>query len=365
MSHLKTKIEYDNREDNVYFNINLVNNNPFSVPCQFTETLTNDIVGNTNDYYLSIIRFSIDGGSMPIFFFKDNVGGQPLSGYWITLSYLGVNYSLPVVYDSLYTPGATSPPYNRSVYFYQAFLHMINTTFANIFIANPGVFPIGSVAPYMLFDPTTGLISLYAQSLYYADTLANPITIFFNTRLFNIFDNFISAFFSEGSATYTDQQLIITDLHGSNSDLLDPTIPAGYLKMTQEYQSLYHWWDVSLLSFKSTMLGVRPEYVPTANTTTSLSNNGAAGSGIPFQSVATDFIPDIASNDPAGFRQSLVYLPGAQYRLIDLININTKTVDLIISFKDRQSTEYQYFIPPNQSVTVKMIFVKKSLFKNK
>jgi len=97
MSHLKTKIEYETKEDNVYFNINLVNNNQFSVPCQFSETLTADIVANTNDYYLSIIRFSLDGGSIPIFFFLDGA-------YHITLSYLGVDYSTPVVYDPIFTP---------------------------------------------------------------------------------------------------------------------------------------------------------------------------------------------------------------------------------------------------------------------
>lgn len=358
MNSLKSRIDIENKEDNVYFNINLINNNSFSVPCQFSETLGADIVGDSSQYYLSIIRFSIDGASMPIFFFKDFDPLVPSSGYWVTLSYNGTDYSTPVVFNSIFTPTATTPPYNRSIYFYNAFIYMINTAFSFIFSSNPGVFPIGSVPPYLEYDPTNGIISLYAQSAYYDITLSTPITIFMNARLFNFFDNFISSFYGEGLLNYKDQQILVINLNGSNPG------PTGYYKMSQEYQALYHWWDVSLLTFKSTMIGVRPEYVPIANQSTTLNNTGSAGTGIPFQTIMTDFIPDVSSNDPAGFRQDLVYTPSTQYRLIDIVNINTRTVDLIISFKDKQYNEYPFFIQPGKGVTVKMIFAKKSLYKS-
>lgn len=346
---------FESKDDNIYYNIALTNNQNVSVPATFSQTLTSNVIDNPVDYYLSVIRFELDGSSIPIFIFKDNT-------YYITLSYGGNNYTYPI----LFIPYSQTIEEGQAIFSYQAFINMINQTFITCFNALKTANPTApqTQAPYMLYNPNqNGLISLYAQTSY-DSSLTDAIQIFFNATLYYFFDNFLTMFYSEGSASKKDYQILVQNNYGSNTSALDSSIPANYYKMSQDYPSLYHWWDTTVLSFKSTQMGVRSEYTPTQNQSNNLVSNNSAGSGVSNTSQITDFIPSISTNDPAGWRSTIVYYPSSQYRLLDLLSNQIKCIDVNISWRDKQNKEYQYYIPPNQTVSIKMIFVKKSLFKN-
>lgn len=359
----------ESNEDNIYYNIALTNNSRVSVPCTFSQQLAASIVDPPYDYYCSTIRFEIDGSSIPIFIFHDNT-------YFITLSYdagltgsTGISpgitaASVPVVYQ----PFSLTPEEGEAVFSYQAFIQMINTAFQNatnaLVALQPGL--TGLAAPYMLYNAAQGgLISLYATQADYDVNLPNPIKIFFNDILYYFFDNFLTIYNGENNANHQDFQMIVENLHDSNTSTLDTSIPSGYYRMTQEYVSLFHWWSPTALVFKSTLMGLRPEYTPTTNTSaTNLVGDNTAGNSVSSTSQITDFIPTISYNDAAGWRSIITYYPTSQYRLIDILGPQLNKIDLNVLWRDQHNNENQFYIKPLSTASIKLIFVKKSLYKN-
>lgn len=353
---LKSTHTVESKEDNIYYNLNLVNNSHETVPLQFSTTLSADIVPNNENYYFSVIRFNLDGAALPIFIFKNNT-------YYVTLEYNGFVASQVVIYAS-----TSTVPLNNFVYSYQAFIEMINTAYASAFTALGllTTLPVGAVAPYMVYDTTNNLISMYAQISYYDRTLTTPIKIWMNDYLYFFFDNFRTLFNGVNNADFRDFQILVYNIgNGQNTQTLNPSIPTGYYKMTQEYQALFHWWDPLRISFKSNIMGLRSEYTSIQNTVSNeISVAGGSGSGIPSITQLTDFIPAFDSGNASGWRSNLVYLPTSQYRLLDLIGVGSRNIDLNVVWFDKQNIEHQFYLAPNRTATVKMLFVKKSLFKN-
>lgn len=358
----------ESNEDNIYYNIALTNNTRVSVPCTFSQQLAASIVDPPADYYCSCVRFEVDGSSIPIFIFEDNT-------YYITLSYnagptgsTGISpgitsATVPVVYQ----PFSLTPEEGKAVFSYQAFIEMINTTFQNavnaLIALQPGL--TGLAAPYMLYNAAQGgLISLYAP-VAFDSHLPNPIQIYFNNILYYFFDNFLTVFFGENLPSKQDYQIIVENQHNANTNTLDPTVPSGYYRMSQEYVSLFHWWSPTALVFKSTLTGLRPEYTPTTNTsTTSLVGNNSAGSAPSSTQQMTDFVPAISYNDAAGWRSVIVYYPTSQYRLIDILGPQLSKIDLNVVWRDQHNVENQFYLKPLSTASIKLIFVKKSLYKN-
>ena len=354
---LSKTLEVENKEDNYYYNISIVNNDKVSQLAQFQQILTNQIIQNPEDYYISCIRFSLNTTTIPIFLFKDD-------SYFITMKYNGFRFSAPVVFT-----GFTVPQLGKPIFSYQAFIDMINDTFITVYngLAALTTLPVGaSQPPYLIYNSQSNLISLYAQDRY--DTVVNatdPVEVFCNTILGDFFFSFWYYFFGENTPTKTDLKWIIKNIHNSNTTL-DPTVPTGYIKMTQDFSTLFNWPNISSIAFKSNLMNVRPEYITIANSTAFLSNSNSntAGSGIPSTNQITDFIPSLSAQDPAGWRGGLTYVPSAQYRLLDLLGNNQNAIDITIVWKDNQNNEYTLAIPPGGVANIKLAFIKKSLYKN-
>lgn len=130
-----------NNDDNIYYNIVINNSGNTSIPAVYTEQKVKAIVEHPEQYFLSMVRFSLALQTVPIFVFKNNT-------YFITLSYLGVDYTFPIVYIPLNSVSF----FGQTVYSYQHMVDMINTTLLACFTAIP-VKPAGIVdPPYMTYS---------------------------------------------------------------------------------------------------------------------------------------------------------------------------------------------------------------------
>lgn len=344
-------------DDNIYYNYNIVNNSNVSIPCTFSEQLTAPILENAQDYYLSTIRFVLDGASIPIFTFPSD------TTYYVTLQAGAVtSASVAVTYVNFARVNG-----QNTVYSYKAFLEMINTALGLAFAgAIQAAAPALSVAPFMSYDETSGICSLNGNydSYLAPNGPANHIRVFFNGRLYNFFNNFLAQFNGEDRADKKDYEILFRDYQQNVYNNIGNTI--SYLKMSQEYNSLFSWFDITGFVFLSNTIGVKSEYYPIQNTTDTLSNpNATAGIGPASTPMITDFQPYYGINDAAGPRGYLYYTPSSQYRLIDLLSNKLNQMDLTILLRDRVGKKTQYFIPPNQSVQVKIIFAKKALYVQK
>lgn len=381
----KQTVEMETKDDNIYFNLSFVNNTGGTIPTSFNQSLSSSIVDDVNNYYLSCIRFYLPSASLPIFLF------QHLQ-YYVTISYGGVDHTVEVPYNGYTTisPGFYPSP----VYSYQEFLNMVNMAFQTAFelfgtynagppnytSSLPGV----DGPPFLYMNQATGLFSLYAQTGY-DSSLSDPITIYMSGALYYFFDNFQRVFRGADLPDKKDYQILINNLgQGKNIETLDvwpgdatfggnPPNPAApfaagantsYYNMVQEYPAFNRWAGVSSISFKSNTTGVRSEFTSGVNNSINSNSIASAGSGLPTVNQFTDFIAYQAPSDAAGWRGGLLYTPTSQYRLIDLLGRDSNKLDLVVFWRDEANNEYIFYTPPFAQTSIKLAFVKKTLYKN-
>lgn len=227
----------ESNDDHIYYNMVLTNNTNKYIPATFQQSRTDSILQNPNEYYLSIIRFLIPTGSIPIFEFKDNT-------YSVSLSYYSEEKDVTYVQQTfvVYDPNLIAYDSSRGIYSYNVFIDMINKAFSdclealNIQLVTAGVVRKTFVSPFMKFDPLTKLITLYAEISGYLES-ANPnsyvVEVWMNTALQSFFPSF--ELFYNGSDTSVNPDATFGRnfffiLH-SNSFNIEADIPYPYFDL--------------------------------------------------------------------------------------------------------------------------------------
>lgn len=131
---------------------------------------------------------------------------------------------------------------------------------------------------------------------------------------------------------------------------------SGY-KITQESNTLYLWNELRSILFTTGTITVRSESVPTLNSSgdvLQVNNNSLK--------ILTDFEPQSASPTSGGsFKNYFQYYPQGPYRLLDLTGTRELTyIDFQIFCQNSLGVITPLLIPPNQSVSVKIMFMKKT-----
>lgn len=406
--------------NNVYFNVEI--NNPLMsgtnstqvVYAQHAETTTQSIIDYPEDYYLSIVRFSVPGGNIPLTVMQV-INGQNnpnLTPYIVCLSYDGNDYPVNMLYiptGNYPIPIAPNPvqdyqnPY-YNIFSYDHVISMINTalmtSFQQMKTANPGV--ASDYPPFLTFDPITKLISLNVESSYVSPPFggAGPtVEIYFNTVLVTTYLSGFEMFFNGGDAInsknyraviryrfnngypaydadptnnanasntfYTPGTVANNITPGApivsptNQYFYPPTNPPRFLSVTQNYQSLQTWSSFKSIVFKSASLPVNSEFVPQG---IALGNQTKFGSGaVNFQPILTDFQLSIQSADEV--RQQIEFYPQGPYRLVDMLNNNPlNKFDVQVYWTDIFDNLRPITIPLNGSASIKFLFVRKSVY---
>lgn len=211
--------------DTIYVNFLIPPNRPFvadaaSYPMTVTDRRNDAVLENTEDYYLSIVRFNCPTQLIPICFmgiYQGIVTGTPnsnpnLTNYAIVLedpsgaqtqqaliwTPENLNYELPPITDPITTAFVTRNLPYYSMFSYNTFIAMINTAFASAFTtaSAQGTWPAQAVLPpFMTFDEKTGICYLDCQ-VAYDSTIASPIKIYFNSELMEFFQSSFEVLFN-------------------------------------------------------------------------------------------------------------------------------------------------------------------------
>jgi hypothetical protein len=359
MASVTSKV--DNTPDGVYLNVNVSNGAAAPVPLNFTQSLTNSIVDDPGSYFLSCIRWTLTGTSIPQWIWQPNT-------LYVGLSLGAFTQTSPLLYPFASAPPPPVPA--GAVYSYQTLADMISRAWAKAFTdmaLQPGFpgYPVGAVAPYMLYDPASHVYSIYVGASF-LDSGSTPATIgiYMNTQLYLFFNNFYIDVPTFVSISHLDVRIRCFDYHGSNSAPLDPSIPVGLYKIAQDYAAPGRTQQAcKRVSFLTNTLGVRYEYQINVGANSS-ADSQTSGFGIPSANLLTDFVPAGDPADPAGYRSELLYLPSAQYRLTDLQGGSSRSIDISVFYYDAANTAYPFLLDTNATATFKLLFVKRSLYKN-
>lgn len=388
MSQL-SRFKQANNPDMIYYDIVSTNfqstttEEPF---LRFNETRTNPIIPNAGDYYLSIVRFSLDTYNLPNFVceIQPNQGNRNLSIYSVTLEYDdGAGNITPS--DQVYInwvpqnrnanipvpPNQTSTGFQEFTSYYycyqfQYFLALINIAYQTALtslIANTGgvLSPIVNAnAPILTWDVTSSKAILQAETQYYENNNLAKIRIYCNPPLFSLFNSFVSLYNGTSGVTLgRNYQFIIEDFTGVNTILL-PTneIPANqrvYTQIFQEFSTIDTWTPVSSIVFTSNTMPI----ISNQLSTPLLFNNGQTTSGLGNNANFAQIITDMITNQQV-FKPNILYSPSAEYRRIDMTgNLPLTNIDINVYWRNKVGALVPFTLASGSSATIKFLFERK------
>lgn len=414
---LKRKVE----GDIVYYNAIINGLDEYNQTLSFYEDQrTKPLLYNPNEYYLSVIRFSLSSGLIPLFVCQvvpnpGDANDPNFTPYFVTLRANGNEYTRNLVYVPQSDQNAPNPPSSTIsqdnttgyyfIYSYQHFIKMINDALAlamgDLITANAAF--TGIEAPYFKYDEKNRLFSLITSTQEVGGTRtfltqygangfpnvdpqpANTIQIFLGSRLYHFLEAFKTFKFSnipfitqfsniqpilpvylyavdDLKGNYLYPAVVGTDNTTTQNKLsfvdtgAEYTASPPYYVMTQEYEHVGSFNSINKIVIL-TSLPVIYENIP------SLNRNGELISGSASNKILTDFVLDISKQ--GNQRQRLIFEPSSEYRYIEL-NSTTPIdkIDFRIFWQDRLQNLYPMTIPYGQSNTLKIMFISKRIVQN-
>lgn len=401
MSQLDT-VKNAVQADQIYYDITVSNfqsNAVAPLPFTFNESRTIPFVGCPQDYYLSILRFSIDTGTMPVFLpsIQPNQADPLLTIYSISMSWLdpvsGITFNHQQFIDwipqdlSIPVPPAPTQTYNGLQYnetgFYNCYAYtwlsyviyvatQQCTAALDALIVAAGVVlsPDFTYSPAFTWDTTNNRAVLYADAQVYdlnSAFFAIPaVNVYFNAPLFGLFSSFPSRYLGYGQPYGKDFRILIVDVGGTNiSPLIPPQAPPVPPAVYDSYLAIATYQETSTTSALTPIQGIVfttntiPVEANQVSTPVVLQNNqqlGFSGNNAATANILTDLISDSGLYQP-----NLVYTPTAEYRRLTLYgNAPLTNVDISVFYRLRNGSLVPFRLQSGGSLTMKLAFLRKN-----
>ena len=383
MSQL-SQVRRDNNPDKVYYDINIANVlSQTSQPpiVSFKEQRQNAFINNSGDYYFSIIRFQVDTNTLPLFVpeIQPNQPNINLTVYSITLSYLGTDFQVDVIWNPQNAfarqPSPPDQTYNKlqdnSTGYYYAFnytyvIQLIQAAFDSAHASLIAAFPAVALShsPTIIWNTDNNCAGIYAESAFYdtfpVGTVVNPISIYFNSPLANLLNAFVGINYgTQGVTNGKNFQVGVANFNGAQTIYL-PTSAAPALQYVattvfQEYSTVASWTPISSIVFTSATLPIVPNQLSAplifANGGIIQSNDGNNAN---FAQIISDFCAENGVYKP-----SLLYTP-TQLRLIDLFgNQPISQIDISVFWKSKIGEFFPLQLNSGGACSIKILFTRK------
>ena len=260
--------------DVIYYNI-IMSGNRFQtrIPAEFEETRTQPLLEKPNDYYLSVVRFSIDGSWIPllvcpVIYDVDDPTFVNLTPFIISVTYGNIEIDMNLIFIPESDAPIPVPPTNINVqdlstnyyyiYNYDTFVTMINNAINDIYNGPGGLFAQvpglnATPVPYITYDSETQKFSFIIPNIdnplspgtnlyktqfdtnnYPVENVPNAIKIFMNEQLISLIDGF-EYFTYEGPNLQPFEVLLL--VKDSNTIPIYPPQYAANLPTTQTVES--------------------------------------------------------------------------------------------------------------------------------
>ena len=326
--------------ENIYVDLLLTNsvqsqpNNRVAV--DFFLNQSQPILRDTTGYKLSVIRFSLNTETLPIFI--PQMSDEDTTIYSVTMEYNGNFYQ----HYMEFLPQNVSPiqaDEKYYIYSYQYVIYLFNKMLNECLVelndisATPTVIP-----PKMYFDVNSQLCGMRLDSTFYGFNETNKINIYMNTQLYALLSTLPASIVHLANGRDFQINNLISD---------DPSL------LTQEYKTIELWNPVSSIVFTSNMLPIYQSVTAPLQVYIdgNLSNNNTS---YHFLNIMTDFI----GNDLI-FTPFVEYAPGI-YRFLNLKpNASIRNVDLQVYWMNKNTGQLKpLYLVPGGSCSVKLYITK-------
>ena len=318
-------------DQNVYYDVNIANLEQVPKPAFISEERSTAILERGDDYTMSVIRFLIPGTAIPIFVMENSP--HPF--------FIGLRYQAnPIInqvitYDPSWNP-AVLP--KGSITSYAQFLAYINQALANITSVINNTYSVSLSYPRMWFDSSTNLFAFRFKDA----GEATDLTIYMCSALYELFPTFPAKIISSYSPGGNDVELMM--------DVNDPATHTGTnYDLKQEVPSQYALNGLRRIFLQSSILNTRPEY-----------QYATTGDNV-VMPILTDFEPQI--NGDYRTNDVFQYQPIGEFRRLDIIGRGPITkINFQFYWQDKWGHIYPLLIPPNQFLSLKILFERKLKF---
>ena len=384
MSQLSYTSRLDN-PDKIYYDIqisNVLSQTTLPPAIDFSERRQNAFVACSGDYYFSIVRFQVDTNTLPVLIpeIQPNQADVDLTGYSVTLTYLNFEVQKYLRWSPqnvfLPPPSAPNQTFNKLqdnstgyyyCYNYTFFCFLVQTALNEAFTdlqALAGAPLATAHAPTFIWNTDTNIAGIYAETAYYDNVpfgaVANPVSIYFNSPLINLFSSFVAINFGNTNVTLGKNYLILVGNFNGAQTIYLPTseIPANqYVATTvfQESSTISSWSPISSIVFSSATLPIVSNQL---SAPLIYADGGIVyaqdGNNANFAQIITDFIADDSKYKP-----NLIYTP-TQLRLVDLYgNQPISQVDIQVFWKSKLGQFYPLLLNSGGACSIKIMFSKK------
>jgi len=328
-SQVTNKKTNTNQDDQsfIYYNV-FIRGTPEGKPASFTENRVVPILNDPSLYELTVIRFSVSSFNIPISFYDDS--------QYIKLQYQGQSILKNLSYiepaeaglPEFYAP-------QKPIYQFSTYVQSLNTAlqeaFDDLLVLDPTI--PASQAPFMTFEPATGLFTMNAEKAGYDEDLGlNKVDIIFSYNLFKQYNSFENFFLNPD-----ETRIIIRDTF-TNSTIFNGS---AYYFMTQSYSTLENISTVTRLVFLSNSIPVNQELLGFQNDVQ--------------QRQITDFLLEGVTS-----RGNIIFTPKGPLRYYDLLsNYPLRQIDLNIRFQTDDGETYPVILTEGTNASVKIQFRKK------
>lgn len=326
--------------ENIYIDLLLTNtiqtNNNDRVKVQFMLNQSQPILKNTDGYQMSIIRFSLNTETLPIFI--PMMKNETETIYSLTMEY---NEFIFQAYMN-FIPQNENPIDNDEKYYiysYQYVVYLVNQCFKDCYTGLNNLISLSGIdVPYMIFDTDTQKCSIKINSTDYGYDETNKINIYMNGAMYSLFSSLPASLINGTDGM--DYQL--NNLISQDNELL-----------TQDYKTIQIWNPVSSIIFTSNLLPIYETTTPPIQIYTNgqISNNSTSYN---FLNIMTDFI----GND-------LTFTPFIQYspNIVRYISLKPKSlirnIDLNVFWLNKNDGKLKpLYLIPGGSCSVKLFISK-------
>ena len=381
MNSIQTLSKYDKTNPyHIYYDLDVVNldkTGTQSPPIlRFIEVRNNPYLNAPENYFLSVVRFSIQTPSLPIFIPLIQTG-QPdpnLTIYSVSMSYeVGGNnlvYQAFMNYSpqNLFLPIPSPPLVNQDVsteyyfiYSYQYFIKMVNDTLSacltglNALIVGAGGVPLTSNAPFFEIDPSGLKSYIFADQVAFNENLANPYKLFMNSAMYHLFTSYQQEYYGFTNITF-GRNYRLKIYPTTTNTFIFPSYTA--LIMYQEQSSIALLNPIQSLVFTSSLLPVQESNVSAPKIFGADNRLAQSNNNVNIAPIISDFeVPFSADNT---YRPSVEYAPVSEYRLIDLYGSSpVSAIEISVYYKDQFGNLRPFILNSNCKANIKICFRRK------
>ena len=402
-------------DSHIYYNILITNRNTVSTPPKmiiYEQQRVSPFLYNPSDYLFSIIRFSLDSCSLPVFIPTMDLSEQgnititpgeaqptiysvtltytdPTSGITISSGRSQVNWIPEIKSATLPNNSQYGLQDNSTGYYYcMSFNWWINlcndalyTAFTELQTSassNDISLPVNE-PPFLTWntdlqivnitgligsETTGGYLTLAPGSTTYPDY--SSINIFFNSAMFELFNSFPNIIYGYG----TDVNINGSMISGANVQVILPYNPqnvinlsnnpfdqsttSAYIQSSQEFCTVSLWNPVTSIVFQSLKIPVNPTqagspYIYDGNQVLQAGNNASIISEI------VDF------ETSSGQYRSFINYTANVYRFIDLFgNAPLSDIDISVYWRGKDGGLFPFTLVSGGSCSIKLFFKKRN-----